>query len=160
MSRLSSTVYIIALQATSLQAGCAVRRAACDHGLALMQYGVDFIMAILPYPSIWPEAASAIADALSGDSSNVLGFLGPPTLDMERSAVSCNDNKPFSPPSSETIVDTWLKNFQEVSHAAFSFPISEPDGGCQYWPVTPPERYEGPWNKTLRNPILILSNTV
>ncbi|EJF56709.1 hypothetical protein DICSQDRAFT_174660 [Dichomitus squalens LYAD-421 SS1] len=31
--------------------------------------------------------------------------------------------------------------------------------GCQYWPVTPPERYLGPWNKTLSNPILIISNT-
>lgn len=119
----------------------------------------DFIMSRLPYPKRWPETAIAIADALSGNVSTVLGLLGPSTLDMERRAVSCNDNNPFSPPSSETIVDTWLKNFQEITHFAFSFPINEPDAGCQYWPVTPPERYQGPWNKTLRNPILIISNT-
>ena len=129
-------------------------------GLALTHYGPDFIMSRLPYPKRWPETAIAIADALSGNVSTVLSLLGPSTLDMERRAVSCNDNNPFSPPSSETIVDTWLKNFQEITHFAFSFPINEPDAGCQYWPVTPPERYQGPWNKTLRNPILIISNTV
>lgn len=117
-------------------------------------------MKILPSPSGWPDAAVAIAGALGGNSSAVLPLLEPELKDMERRAVSCNDNKPFPPPSPEKIVDLWLTNFENVTREAFAFPINEPDAGCQYWPVTPPERYDGPWNKTLRNPVLILSNTV
>ena len=81
-------------------------------------------------------------------------------VDLERSAVSCNDQKPFAPPTAETIVDAGLDVLENVSKFFWAVIIAEPDSGCQYWPFTPPERYLGPWNKTLNNPILIISNTV
>lgn len=31
---------------------------------------------------------------------------------------------------------------------------------CPFWPTRAVERYEGPFNKTLANPILIIGNTV
>ena len=68
--------------------------------------------------------------------------------------------KPFAPPSAETIVDAGLDVLENVSKFFWAVIIAEPDSGCQYWPFTPPERYLGPWNKALNNPILIISNTV
>ena len=80
--------------------------------------------------------------------------------DVERHAVTCNDNIPSLPPTAEEEVDEWLDVYQKVSPLVFSSVTSEPDLGCEYWPVTPPERFSGPWNNSLSNTILVLSNTV
>lgn len=83
-----------------------------------------------------------------------------PRADLARSGVSCNDNAPFDAPDPADVIDELMGVFNEVSRLVFSVVTTEPDAGCQYWPVDPPERFEGPWNCTLRNPILVLSNTV
>lgn len=31
---------------------------------------------------------------------------------------------------------------------------------CSYWPVRAPERYQGPFNQTYANKILVIGNTV
>ena len=49
---------------------------------------------------------------------------------------------------------------ENVTRFGLAVVTHEPDSGCEFWPVAPPERYLGPWNKTLANPILIVSNTV
>ena len=120
-----------------------------------------FILGGLEFPEGWPGIAKGLAAAMNGDGSTMLNTVDTKDLlDMERSAVSCNDQRPFAPPSAETIVDAGIETLKSVSRFFWSVIISEPDSGCQYWPVTPPERYLGPWNKTLNNPILIISNTV
>ena len=120
-----------------------------------------FILGGLEGPDGWPGIAKGLAAAINGDGSTILNAVNTKDLlDMERSAVSCNDQQPFAPPSAETIVDAGIETLKSVSRFFWSVIISEPDSGCQYWPVTPPERYLGPWNKTLNNPILIISNTV
>ena len=81
-------------------------------------------------------------------------------VDLERSAVTCNDVRPFAPPGAGAYVDEMLRALGRRTRFALAIETHEPDGGCEYWPVTPPERYSGPWNKTLRNPVLIISNTV
>ncbi|KAF7790649.1 hypothetical protein EIP86_001605 [Pleurotus ostreatoroseus] len=125
----------------------------------LMPFSV-FLLDSLESPRSWIEAAKAISDAMKGNATTIINAFGFQLRDLERSAVSCNDNRPFTPPAPETVIDEALDVFQEVSRLVFSVFTTEPDGGCQYWPVTPPERFEGPWNHTLRNPILIVSNTV
>lgn len=76
-------------------------------------------------------------------------------------AVSCNDVAAFAPPTAEELVDGGLAVLKNVSRFAFVLAFAEPEtAGCQYWPVTPPERFQGPWNQTLRNPILVISNKV
>jgi len=80
--------------------------------------------------------------------------------DLERSAVSCNDNILLKAPSAEDVVDESLKVLKHVTRFGLSVVTTEPDAGCQFWPVTPPERFQGPWNHTLKNPILIHSNLV
>ncbi len=119
-----------------------------------------FLLSSLEVPSSWIGAAKAIADAMKGNTTAIIDSFGFHSGDLERSAVSCNDNRPFAPPAPEAVIDEALDVFQEVSRLVFSVFTTEPDGGCQYWPVTPPERFEGPWNHTLRNPMLIVSNTV
>lgn len=110
---------------------------------------------------MWSEGAFILHEAISGRGARILDrFQLNPNADLARSAVSCNDNAPFEAPTAETVVDEWLDVYKEVSRAVFSVVTTEPDAGCQYWPVTPPERFQGPWNHTLRNPILIFSNTV
>ncbi|CAL1710000.1 unnamed protein product [Somion occarium] len=115
----------------------------------------------LQRPSIWRFAARQIALAMQGDGSGILNFLHAWRLyvDLERPAVSCNDAPRFTPPSAEEVVDEYLHVYHNVSRFIFSTITTEPDSGCQFWPVTPAERYTGPWNHTLNNPILILSNT-
>ncbi|RPD76009.1 hypothetical protein L226DRAFT_522437 [Lentinus tigrinus ALCF2SS1-7] len=111
-------------------------------------------------PQNWQSTAQAFAAAMAGDASAVLDAVNEKELvDMERSAVSCNDNKPFAPPKPEDVIDEALFVQQNVTRFGLTITISEPDSGCQFWPVTPPERFLGPWNSTTKNPILIISNT-
>lgn len=100
--------------------------------------------------------------AMSGNGTGILSGLQQPgiTVDLERSAVTCNDVQPFSAPSTEQIVDEYLFDYYNVTRFIFGILTSEPDAGCQYWPFTPPERFNGPWDHVLNNPILILSSEV
>jgi len=83
--------------------------------------------------------------------------------DMERQAVFCNDAAEMNDataPSNEEIVDELLDVAGTQTKFAFSVITTQPDSGCQYWPVVPSERFHGPWNQTLRNAILIVSPAV
>lgn len=120
-----------------------------------------YLISVLTVPQIWPAASVALAQALAGNGAPLLRAVQPnPGADLARSAVSCNDNAPFETPDPGVVVDELLDVFHNVSRLAFTVVTTEPDAGCQFWPVTPPERFQGPWNHTLSNPILILSNTV
>lgn len=115
---------------------------------------------LLYRPAAWPVGADVLSEAIDGDGTKLLNSLIYFVRDMERSAVSCNDHIPFTAPSVEEVIDEWLYVYENVSRFAFSVVTMEPDGGCQYWPVTPPERFNGPWNHTLKNPMLVLSARV
>ncbi|KAH9884113.1 TAP-like protein-domain-containing protein [Cubamyces lactineus] len=120
-----------------------------------------FLLGMLQKPATWPDSADALDRAMNGDGSAILQRLrdGQYLVDLERSAVSCNDNKPFPAPTPEEVIDEQLYVLENVSRFGLALVVAEPDAGCQFWPVTPPERFLGPWNHTLRNPILIISNT-
>ncbi|KAF8579923.1 alpha/beta-hydrolase [Ramaria rubella] len=114
----------------------------------------------LQRPTEWPLMSQALSQAIKGDGTALLNRIqGSFPADLERSAVSCNDNLPGSWPTNEEVIDESLDVLKTVSRFAMSVVTTEPDSGCQFWPVTPPERFEGPWNHTLKNPILIHSNT-
>ena len=98
---------------------------------------------------------------MNGDTSAMLNAANEKELvDLERSAVTCNDVKPFAPPSAEDYVDVALEVLETRSRFVLAIDTHEPDNGCEYWPATPPERYSGPWNATFKNPVFIISNTV
>ncbi|KAI0658733.1 TAP-like protein-domain-containing protein [Cubamyces menziesii] len=120
-----------------------------------------FLLGALESPPSWPSAAQAFDQAMQGDGTDVLNGVRDAQYlnDLERSAVSCNDNKPFPAPTPEEVIDEQLYVLEHVSRFGLAVVVSEPDAGCQFWPVTPPERFLGTWNHTLRNPMLIISNT-
>jgi hypothetical protein len=79
--------------------------------------------------------------------------------DLASEAVWCNDLLPTSQPLDDDVVDEYLYVLHNVSrfglgHSAIA------STECHHWPFSPPERFDGPWNQLLLNPILILSNTV
>lgn len=64
-------------------------------------------------------------------------------------------------PTPEELADVGLNDIKNLSrHFGMSMSVNEPDGGCEFWPVEEKKRFIGPWNNTLKNPILIVSNTV
>ncbi|GJE93494.1 alpha/beta hydrolase [Phanerochaete sordida] len=118
-----------------------------------------FLLGNLVTPLSWPAAAHALAQAMTGDGAAVLDAVQPRAgADLQRSAVSCNDQLPHAAPAPGAVVGELLDVFRTVTRLAFTVVTTEPDAGCEFWPVTPPERFAGPWNHTLSNPILILSN--
>jgi hypothetical protein len=62
--------------------------------------------------------------------------------------------------SAEEVVDESIEVLKTPTRFVMSVMTSEPDSGCHYWPITPPEKYTGPWNHTLNNRVLIHSNLV
>ncbi|KIJ55468.1 hypothetical protein M422DRAFT_24044 [Sphaerobolus stellatus SS14] len=122
------------------------------------------LFSALQTPTTWPETAKVLDAAMRGDGKPLLDAATVPFhasylySDLERSAVTCNDNKPFKSPTAEEVIDESLEVLKSVTRFAMTVVLTEPDAGCQFWPVTPPERFQGPWNHTLKNPILIHSN--
>lgn len=112
------------------------------------------------------------ASAMAGNATELYNLLVRPLPlvdsyqgDLTRLAVTCLDSpRPASPeafPTAEDLTMQGLKALREVSpHFGLSTGVSEPDGGCQHWPVDGPERFTGPWNATLETRMLIVSNTV
>lgn len=84
---------------------------------------------------------------------------------MYRYAVTCLDALPFEGPSTwptaEKLADAAINRIRKVSpHFGISATLSEPDGGCEFWPAKGVERFAGPWNHTLSFPVLIASTLV
>ncbi|KAG8679739.1 hypothetical protein FRC09_018755, partial [Ceratobasidium sp. 395] len=85
--------------------------------------------------------------------------------ELGRYAITCADALPFDGPSSyptpESLARGIISRIKKVSRNFGGSPgTTDIDGGCQFWPVDSVERFTGPWNKTLANPIVIVSSTV
>ncbi|KAF8310961.1 hypothetical protein DL93DRAFT_2169351 [Clavulina sp. PMI_390] len=137
------------------------------------------ILLALELPTQWPAFASQLAAAMFGNATGLYQLstnLGMGTLGT-RHAVTCADSVPFSRhyhgssppwPTVEQLAKVGLDALDMYSSRwALSSLVTEPDGGCEFWPVnkveeveegTAAERFAGPWNHTLSNPILILSS--
>lgn len=134
------------------------------------------LVVFMEVPAGWPVAAQYLAEAMSGNGTSILNMILPqytseprPDLsysaDLSRLAVTCLDSPPPKDeseyPTAELLADIGLGTLKSVSrHFGMSLTVTEPDGGCQFWPVNAPERFTGPWNHTLRNPILVVSAMV
>ncbi|KAJ3103512.1 hypothetical protein HDU96_009228 [Phlyctochytrium bullatum] len=130
-------------------------------------------------PKTWPTLATAVAAALAGPQANATALAnvvltGDPNgrntsevelvCPLDRSegsgaydAVYCADKKDQASVPLETW-DAWAERAAEVSwvygrHNVYNGVV------CKYWP-RPVERYDGPWNRTLKNRILFVGNTL
>ncbi|KAJ3191823.1 hypothetical protein HK101_007389 [Irineochytrium annulatum] len=115
-------------------------------------------------PTTWPSIARGLAQLdLNGDASALLGPRGDasllcPIADYASEdgfpGVSCNDAIPLTDMSWED-VERCSKSSEYGGRFMCTLPIT-----CRYWPVRPVERYAGPWNKTLKNKVLVIGNTM
>ncbi|CAE6500443.1 unnamed protein product [Rhizoctonia solani] len=135
-------------------------------------------------PTKWPELADqgaqlvAVAQNLSllSNSTHIKRLLRAPLFDIDRrqsttnvttnrdpapdyafQGVTCADAIDAGNITTKNVFDFLVKVTREVS------PMFGPlfnDGGlyCHRWPVRAVERYTGPWNKKLANPILVIGN--
>ncbi|KAH7345035.1 TAP-like protein-domain-containing protein [Rhizoctonia solani] len=123
-------------------------------------------------PRTWPTIAENLKKAMNGDPTAIMNDLVPNQSrlvadkgDLYRYAVTCLDSLPFDGPSTwptaETLADEAINRIRKVSpHFGISATLSEPDGGCEFWPAKGAERFTGPWNHTLAYPVLIASTMV
>jgi hypothetical protein len=83
--------------------------------------------------------------------------------DLENEAVTCADSSSAAstPPSPEEVTAEYTDIFANLSRWGLGHPtVAGPP--CERWSaqLAPPERFQGPWNAKLRNPVLIVSNEV
>ncbi|KAH7100472.1 Alpha/Beta hydrolase protein [Auriculariales sp. MPI-PUGE-AT-0066] len=127
------------------------------------------------YPKAFGYFAPWFADALEGNYTHFgqqmlrkISFPSAPISgDVSRNLISCMDTVPYDPDHPETwppvqeLVDSSLDVLRDVSpRFGMSTWLYEKDGMCQYLRSVQriPERFTGPWNATLRTPMLITSN--
>ncbi|CAE7050036.1 unnamed protein product [Rhizoctonia solani] len=135
-------------------------------------------------PTQWPDLAEqgaqlvAAAQDLSllSNSTHVKRLLRAPLVDIDRrqsttnvtndrdpapdyafQGVTCADAIDAGNVTTKDVFDFLVKVTREVSQM---FGPLFNDGGlyCHRWPVRAVERYTGPWNKKLANPILVIGN--
>ncbi|KAH7093917.1 TAP-like protein-domain-containing protein [Auriculariales sp. MPI-PUGE-AT-0066] len=119
-------------------------------------------------PATWPGVASLLADVLSGDGSRLLASLPVVELNSTKAAstlfafnqVVCSDAPELSPKAASTAVEKLqaevIRLYEEDGNKYFAASMMS---ACHAWPVRPARRFEGPFNNTLRNPILVIGNT-
>lgn len=125
-------------------------------------------------PSRWPAFASDLDNAMRGNPTPLLNKILPnPNRDrfdhsnLARFAVTCIDSLPFNKsdpstfPTPEFLARRIVARVNNTSkYFGASTGLTDIDGGCQFWPVNGVERYPGPWNRTLANPVLVISSSV
>ncbi|KAF8314505.1 alpha/beta-hydrolase [Clavulina sp. PMI_390] len=122
-------------------------------------------------PREWDALASNLAALLAGDGAPLLSVhqasinFSDTTSAQKTSyivnAVSCSDGPPMvrewtSEESVQQALDMAVETY-ETSTTLFSG--IEQITACSTWKATASERYTGPWNSSLANPILIIGNT-
>lgn len=134
----------------------------------------QFMIAIQQPSLWWQQFAKELASAMyEGDGeylyAQVVQAPDYGSSDLQRSAVTCADvppSHPYNPhtnPTARDLVAEMNYVLNEVSpHFGASLTVSEEDGGCHFWPYygDEVERFAGPWNHTLAQPMLIVSNVV
>ncbi|KAJ3210806.1 hypothetical protein HDU67_004990 [Dinochytrium kinnereticum] len=99
-------------------------------------------------PLVDEDAEDGVCKLPEVDTSGAEGF----------PAVYCNDSEDEREVPVE-VWEEWAKRVDRVSPIGRLF-YYHTGFACKYWPVRPVERYVGPWNKKLKNKILILGNTL
>ncbi|KAH7339007.1 hypothetical protein B0J17DRAFT_571793 [Rhizoctonia solani] len=125
-------------------------------------------------PSRWPTFARDLQDAIGGNPAPLLNKILPDLSrdrndhsNLARYAVTCIDSLPFNKsdsstfPTPEQLARRIMTRVNSTSKYFGGSPgLTDIDGGCQFWPVDGVERYAGPWNRTLANPVMVISSSV
>ncbi|KAJ7146355.1 hypothetical protein C8R44DRAFT_864127 [Mycena epipterygia] len=138
---------------------------------------------MLQMTDMWVMWAEILARAINdSDGAPILRFVAPEysepapapdhdgyvetgQVDLMRLAISCGDARAYRPgekwPTAEEIVDNILVTLETYPRFGATVHLMEQHGGCHFWPGTGvgPQRFTGPFNKTLATPTLIVANT-
>ncbi|CAE6451043.1 unnamed protein product [Rhizoctonia solani] len=76
----------------------------------------------------------------------------------DRQGITCADAQDAGNTTTKDVFDFVVKTTRQVSHMFGPIGATLPETYCHRWPVRAVERYTGPWNKTLSNPILVIGN--
>ncbi|MGL5928606.1 MAG: alpha/beta hydrolase, partial [Dermatophilaceae bacterium] len=68
--------------------------------------------------------------------------------------VNCADTRL---PRNAQRYESFARDF-EAAHPTFGRSNAYSDLACATWPVRNPDRYAGPWDKTTKNPVLVVGN--
>lgn len=81
----------------------------------------------------------------------------PSLYDYAFQAITCADAQD---PGNATTKDVFSEIIFASLNSSMMFGPLFGDGGfwCHLWPARAPERYAGPWNATLKNPIIVIGN--
>ncbi len=146
-------------------------------GLVTYRFFVDTIFESMYVPPWWPQLAGLLADLESANTTGALERMNkewwttdagvafkamrPPANDELVSMVICPEG--YDQPQPENL-EFWEAIWQNVTHASwisgdmrfyYVFPCRQ---FYKYWP-TPAEVYRGGLSKTLKNPLLLISET-
>ncbi|KAJ4164796.1 hypothetical protein LMH87_006454 [Akanthomyces muscarius] len=146
-------------------------------GLVTYRFLVDTIFESMYVPPWWPRLAGLLADLESGNTTGALERMNkewwstdpgvafkamlPPANDELVSMVICPEG--YDQPQPENL-EFWKAIWQNATHASwisgdmrfyYVFPCRQ---FYKYWP-TPAEVYRGGLSKTLKNPLLLISET-
>ncbi|KAG8722899.1 hypothetical protein FRC09_005503 [Ceratobasidium sp. 395] len=91
------------------------------------------------------------ADSNDTDQSN-------PDLDFSPQAIACSDSSNSSNGTSQQVFDFEVNATDERTKLLGSVTWLMPDTFCHRWPARAVERYAGPFNRTLANPIIVIGN--
>jgi hypothetical protein len=149
---------------------------------ACLTHPSDMFVKALFSPKTWPTFSAHLAAAM-GSTSNGTGLLlglqsntaGEAGGDLSRFGAVCADaprNASLTPEdyARSTLAALAVSKFTAgliftdvgtLQHRVECLLTTlQADGGCEYWPAEPIERFTGPFNATLSHPVLIVSNSV
>lgn len=122
-------------------------------------------------PRSWPELADMIAALLAGDGAPLLSYnqaglnlsdtTSPQKTTYAINAVTCVDGPPlrgkYTPEEAvQEVLDAAVVTYETTSTLFAGLGI---EASCLTWRAEETERYTGPWNSSLANPILVIGNT-
>ncbi|ORX36311.1 hypothetical protein BD324DRAFT_651551 [Kockovaella imperatae] len=118
------------------------------------------------HPNLVPlyEMAQAFR-TLDHDIVNGDGYVSIGQGDLARLAVSCADQPAYptsgrKPTARELVNNLYDGPIKASKYFGATVHLMEQHGGCQFWPRSPEpvDRFTGPWNATLRQRMLLVSN--
>lgn len=129
---------------------------------ALTQGDVFMSLRGLAASTTWSELASQLDEAIEGDGSALAtsargeyaGFRASPSGDGA-SALLCADSPAQQGSRAWPTVISRLTRVSDFAGPTLGWLQWAP---CASWPVKSAERYTGPWNKSTKNPILVMGN--
>ena len=129
-----------------------------------LRYGelLLYLFASLTSPAAWPQLGQALDQAANGDGSTIAtqaraALAATRSADGDSStAITCIDSPARRGPNAWRRV---IARLTRVSYVGGPFVGWSSWAPCASWHARDTDRYRGPWNKTTRNPILVIGTT-